>query len=73
MTLEKIKKILAEHLDMEADEITKETTFQDLGVDSLDTVELLMKIEEEFGIEIELEDNDNSVGNLCEYIDSKKE
>ncbi len=73
MTLDKVKKILAEHLDMDQSEITEKTTFDDLGIDSLDTVEILMEMEEEFGIEIALEDNKNSVGALVKYIDSKKE
>lgn len=73
MTLDKVKKLLAEHLDMDQSEITEKTTFDDLGIDSLDTVEILMEMEEEFGIEIALEDNKNSVGALVKYIDSKKE
>ena len=73
MTLDKVKKLLAEHLDMDQSEITEKTTFDELGIDSLDTVEILMEMEEEFGIEIALEDNKNSVGALVKYIDSKKE
>lgn len=52
MTLEKVKTILAEHLEIEESTITEETSFKDLGVDSLDTVEILMEMEDEFGIEI---------------------
>lgn len=50
MTLEKVKELLADHLDIDVAEITEETTFEDLGVDSLDTVEILMEMEDEFGI-----------------------
>ena len=56
MTTEKVIKILADHLEMEESEITKETTLDELGVDSLDAVELIMEIEDEFGIEIETDE-----------------
>jgi acyl carrier protein len=73
MTLERVKKILAEHLDISESEISADTTFEELGIDSLDTVEILMELEDEFGIEIAPDDSKNSVGALCRYIDSKKE
>ena len=44
MTLEKVKELLAEHLEMDASEITEATTFEDLGVDSLDAVEIMMEM-----------------------------
>lgn len=72
MILEKIKKLLAEHLDIEETEISEKTTFEDLGIDSLDTVEILMEMEEVFGVEIELDDNKNSIEELVRYISSKK-
>ena len=50
---ERIKKIVVEHLDVEEDKITESASFiDDLGADSLDTVELVMAFEEEFGVEI---------------------
>jgi acyl carrier protein len=50
---ERVKKIVIEHLGVEADKVTEEASFiDDLGADSLDTVELVMAFEEEFGIEI---------------------
>ena len=52
MTFEKVKELLAEHLEMDANEITEATTFEDLGIDSLDTVEIMMEMEDEFGVEI---------------------
>ncbi|MDP4132650.1 MAG: acyl carrier protein [Bacillota bacterium] len=73
MILEKVKKLLAEHLDMDESEITEETTFEDLGIDSLDTVEILMELEEEFGIEFKMDEGKKSVGDLVKYISSKKE
>ncbi len=73
MTLEKVINLLAESLDMDASEITAETTFEDLDVDSLDTVEILMEMEDEFGIEIKFEEAGKSVGELVSYIDAHKE
>ena len=50
---ERVKKIIAEELGVDEDEVTPDATFvEDLGADSLDTVELVMKLEEEFGVEI---------------------
>jgi len=73
MTLEKVKELLAEHLDIDASEINGETSFEDLGIDSLDTVEIIMELEEEFGIEIKSDEIVKTVNSLVEYIDSKKE
>lgn len=56
MEFEKLKKIIAEVLNVDPDEITMETTFQDdLGTDSLDVYQIIMGIEEEFDIEIPAE------------------
>ena len=56
MEFEKLKKIIAEVLNVDPDEITVETTFQDdLGADSLDVYQIIMGIEEEFDIEIPAE------------------
>ena len=72
MTLEKVKAVLADHLEMDAAEITEATTFEDLGVDSLDAVEIMMEMEDEFGIEIKPAEAGKSVKELVAYIDSKK-
>lgn len=72
MVLEKVKAILSEQFDVEEDSITTETSFaDDLGADSLDVVDLLMSIEDEFEIEIPDEEIDNikSVGDLVKYIE----
>ena len=66
-----MKKILAEQLDADADSITLETDIQDdLGADSLDVVEMLMSIEDEFEIEIPDEKIESlkTVGQVVEYI-----
>lgn len=71
MTLEKVINLLADHLEMDASEITEATTFEDLGVDSLDTVEIMMEMEDEFGIEIKPNEVGKSVKELVAYIDAK--
>ena len=73
MVLEKIKVILAEQFDVEEDSIKPETDLQDdLGADSLDVVDLLMSIEDEFEIEIPDEEIENirTVADLVNYIES---
>ncbi len=71
MTFDKIKTLIAEHLDIDAETITTETTFEDLGIDSLDTVELMMEVEDEFGIEVKAAEVGKSVKELVAYIDAK--
>ena len=71
MAYEKVKKIVVDQLGVEESEIAMESSFiDDLGADSLDIVELIMALEEEFGIEIP--DNDaekiTTVGDAVEYI-----
>ena len=69
---EKVKEIIIEQLDVEADQVTKDASFiEDLGADSLDTVELVMALEENFDIEIPDEDAEKikTVRNAVEYID----
>ncbi len=73
MVLEKVKAILSRQFDVEEDEIVAETTLaDDLGADSLDVVDLLMSIEDEFDVEIPDEEVENikTVGALVEYIES---
>jgi len=67
---EKIKGIVAEQLGVEEDEITMETSFEDLNADSLDIVELIMALEEEFDLEIPDEDAEKltTVGAAVAYI-----
>lgn len=71
MTLDRVKKVLAEHLELDENEISESTTLEDMGVDSLDAVEIIMKLEDEFGIEIQAEDAGKSVKEFVDYIDSK--
>jgi len=71
MVFEKMKQILADQLDADIDSITMDTDIQDdLGADSLDVVEMLMSIEDEFEIEIPDEKIESlkTVGQVVEYI-----
>jgi acyl carrier protein len=71
---ERVKKIIAEQLGVEEEEVTLEAHFvEDLGADSLDTVELVMALEEEFEIEIPDEDAEKilTVGKALDYIKEK--
>lgn len=72
---EKIKSIIVEQLGVDESEVTPEAHFiDDLGADSLDTVELVMALEEEFGIEISDEDAEKiqTVGDVIKFIDKLK-
>jgi acyl carrier protein len=72
-TVEKVKEIVASQLGVEIEEVTPEASFvDDLGADSLDTVELVMALEEEFGLEIPDEDAENisTVKDAISYIES---
>ncbi|MEE8836181.1 MAG: acyl carrier protein [Eubacteriales bacterium] len=72
--LEKIRKVLAEQLDVEESEITPETSFKDdLDADSLDLFELLTTLEEQYDIEIPAEDMTKltTVGAVMDYLKSK--
>lgn len=72
--LEKMKEIIADQLNLEGVEITEASSFkEDLGADSLDLFELVMSLEEEFGIEIPSEDLEKiaTVGDVIEYLKEK--
>ena len=73
-TLNKVKEVVMDKLGVEESQITETAHFMDdLGADSLDTVELIMQLEEEFGIEIPDEDAEKitTVGAAVEYIDNQ--
>ena len=75
-TFERVKKIVVDHLNVEGEKVKPEASFiDDLGADSLDTVELVMAFEEEFGIEIS-DDTANeiqTVNDAVTYIDKAKD
>ena len=72
---ERVKKIVVEHLGVEADKVVDNANFiEDLGADSLDTVELVMAFEEEFGVEIpdDAAEKISTVSDAIKYIDENK-
>jgi acyl carrier protein len=74
-TFDKVKEVIIDKLGVDEDAINSDAHFvNDLGADSLDTVELIMELEEEFGIEIPDEDAENimTVGSAVDYIDKVK-
>ena len=75
MILEKIQNILAQQFEVSADSISADTNIvDDLGADSLDVVELIMSVEDEFGFSIPDEDAADlvTVGKLAEYIEARQ-
>ena len=68
---EKIQAYLANQLDISPDDITPETTFESLGIDSLDTVEMVMDLEEELGVDLEMEEKVSTIGELVDFVESK--
>ena len=72
MVFEAIAELVAERVEKDVSEITMGSNFRDLGIDSLDTVELLMNLEDKLGIEIELDQKVETVGDLVAFIESKQ-
>ena len=72
--LDKVKEIISNQLNIPADRITPDTVLEELGVDSLDTLEMLMVFEDEFGIAISNEDAQQlkTVQDILDCIDAKK-
>ena len=69
---EKLVSYAAKQLELSPDEITPESTFESLGIDSLDIVEMIMDLESELGVELEMEDQKIATfGELAEFIESK--
>lgn len=72
---DRVKEIICEQLGVSADEVTPQASFiEDLGADSLDLVELVMALEEEYGMEISDEDAEKirTVNDVLEYINKQK-
>ena len=76
MIFEKLAALLSEQFGVDVDSITMDTSFEDLGADSLDIVEMTMAVEEEFGLE-DMDEEDlsgiSSVADLVRYLKSKLE
>ncbi len=76
MIFEKLAALLSEQFGVDVDSITMDTSFEDLGADSLDIVEMTMAVEEEFGLE-DMDEEDlsgiSTVADLIRYLKSKLE
>lgn len=70
---EKVKAIVSEQLEVAPENLSAETTFEEIDADSLDIVELVMALEEEFDLEISDQEIENikSIGDIVRYIESK--
>ena len=65
---DKVFQAIAERNDTDPAEVTRDTRFQDVGIDSLDTVEMLMNLEDKIGVEVELSQKVETVGELVDYV-----
>ena len=72
MVQEKIIEMLAEKLECEVSEINVESTFSEMGIDSLDVAELVMNLEDEFGVSLEMDASLNTIPALVAKIESLK-
>ena len=69
---EKLAKYAAKQLELDIDEITPDSTFESLGIDSLDVVEMIMDLESELGIELDMEDQKIATfQELADFVESK--
>ncbi len=69
--LEKLIAYLSKELDIPAEDLGRDTTFESLHLDSLDTVEMLMDLESDLGVDLELEEKVATLGELADFIESK--
>ena len=72
MYFDAIAKIVSDRTGCDVSDVKPESTFAELGIDSLDTVELLMNLEDEIGVEIELDQKVETVDDLDKFIQSKQ-
>ena len=69
---DKLVKYAAQQLELDIDEITPDSSFESLGIDSLDIVEMIMDLETELGVELEMEDQQIATfGELAAFVESK--
>ncbi len=66
-----VAEVIAERNECEISDINPEMTFEELNIDSLDTVDLLMQLEDKIGTEIELDEEVKTVGELVDFIERK--
>lgn len=69
---EKMQEMIAEYLGRDVEKIATNVTFAELGIDSLDTAELVMQMEDEFGCSIEMTQDINTIDALAAYIEQNK-
>jgi len=73
MLFEEIKKVIESQLGIEEDEIKLETSFEDLGVDSLDLFQIIIELEEKFNIQVEDAESIKTVQDAVNYVEEKVE
>ncbi|MFB0958414.1 MAG: acyl carrier protein [Clostridiaceae bacterium] len=71
MVFEKVAQEIAEYKEIDTSEITMESSFEELGLDSLDMVELIMKLEESLDIQLEMDESLKTVGDVVGAIEAK--
>ncbi|MCQ2546324.1 MAG: phosphopantetheine-binding protein [Clostridia bacterium] len=71
MLFEKIQEVVAQHLDCEIEEVKRESTFESLGIDSLDSVELVMELEESLGIQLDLDKDLETIDELVKFVEER--
>lgn len=69
-TLDTVKEVLESNLDIDPENVTEDATFEDLGIDSLDMVELICNLEEKCSVDFGEPEGLTTVGDLVEYIDN---
>lgn len=72
MVFEKLAQLLADYKDLDVKDITMETTFEEMEFDSLDVVDVLMQLDDEFGVEVEMSPDLKTVGDLVKVIEEKQ-
>ena len=73
MVFQKIKNIIVDQLNVEEEGLTLETSFEELGVDSLDLFQIVIEIEEEFNVQIEDAEAIKTIGDAVKFVESKIE
>ena len=72
MIYDAIVELIVEQTECDPAEVTMDSKFVDLGIDSLDTVEMIMNLEDKVGFEIELDQKIDTVGDLVKFVESKR-
>ncbi|NME84239.1 acyl carrier protein [Clostridium sp. SM-530-WT-3G] len=72
MLFEEIREVICEQLEIEKEEVTLETTFEELGADSLDLFQIVIELEEKYGIQIEEVDGLKTIKDAVNYVEEHK-